>query len=213
MNALVFLGIQGSGKGTQANIIAERLGYYHINIGDLFRKQVKEGTAIGIQVSNIIQRGDLVSDELVFEVISATLSTECRGLIFDGFPRTLAQAEFLRQHYKVLRVYYLDLREDDAIARIADRLVCKKCSSNYNTQSMIPQVAGICDNCGGELISRPDDNPEAIHKRFEEFYKETFPLKEYFEQLDLLTMVEANASIDEITANIYQDIIQINGLQ
>ena len=118
IDVIVFLGIQGSGKGTQAELLAEKTGFQHINIGDLFREQISKQTELGKKVQSIIAKGELVNEELVFELVNSSLSTSCPGVIFDGFPRTQAQAEYLLQHYNVLRVYYLELTETEAIERI-----------------------------------------------------------------------------------------------
>jgi adenylate kinase len=121
IDAIVFLGIQGSGKGTQAKLLAEHTGFWHLNMGDLLREKSAHDSALGREVKRIIDGGDLVSDELIFQLIGQSLSDECPGIIFDGFPRTLPQAEYLIQHFRLARVYYLDLAENEAIARIEGR--------------------------------------------------------------------------------------------
>ena len=211
MDVVVFLGIQGSGKGTQAMLLAKKLEYTHINIGDIFRKHISEGTELGKQVEHIIHAGELVSDELVFDLVNATITGKCKGLIFDGFPRTKAQAEFLLTHYNVLRVYYLEIGEAEALDRISTRLVCKGCGSNFNNKSHLPMVEGICDHCGHKLMIRPDDKPAAIHKRFKEFFKETHPLKGFFAERNLLMELHASSPIKEITTAITKDIASLRG--
>lgn len=211
MDVIVFIGIQGSGKGTQAKVFAERLSFTHINIGELFRKNIKENTAIGESVKSIIQNGELVSDDLVFEVIRSTITGKCKGLIFDGFPRTLAQAEYLLNHFDLMRVYYLQITEMEAVSRISTRLLCTNCGTNFNTISNLPLVDGVCDVCGSQLVTRPDDNPAAIHKRFREFYKETYPLKKFFEERNLLTEIDANDSIDIVTSSIQSHMENASG--
>ncbi len=206
MNVIVLLGIQGSGKGTQAKLLAQDLGFTHVNIGDLLRRHVTEGTELGEAISHIIQNGDLVDDHLVFDLIDTAVTGKCKGLIFDGFPRTLAQAEYLLQNFDVVRVYYLQLSEEDAIRRISSRMICKDCGTNFNMLSNKPLQEGICDVCGHHLIVRPDDKPQAIHKRFREFYRETYPLKDFFETKGLLIDVEANQKIDEVSHSILEDV-------
>ena len=178
IDVIVFLGIQGSGKGTQAELLAEKIGFQHINIGDLFREQISKQTELGKKVQSIIAKGELVNDELVFELVNSSLSTSCPGVIFDGFPRTQAQAEYLLQHYNVLRVYYLELTETEAIERIEARRLCSSCGATYNIY-----IKNLPENLRCLrlfLIQRTDDNGEAVRKRVNEFYKQTFALKEYF---------------------------------
>ena len=201
-DVIVFLGIQGSGKGTQAKLLAETIGFQHINIGDLFREQVAQGTELGKEVNAIITSGALVSDELVFKLVSRTLKTDAKGVIFDGFPRTPAQAEYLLSHYHVQCVFYLELSEAEAISRIEGRRVCQSCGENYHIQNRRPQREGICDVCGGTLIQRADDSGEAIRKRVGEFYAQTFALKELFAEKQLLVVIPARGSITDIQDEI-----------
>ncbi len=205
-DVIVFLGIQGSGKGTQAKLLADLTGYKHVNIGDLFREQISQKTPMGLKVQAVITRGDLVSDTLVFELVSSVLGSDCQGVIFDGFPRTLAQAEYLIKHYNVKRVFYLDLSEDDAIARIEARRMCSVCGKDFNLLSRKPTIEGKCDSCGGALVQRADDTGEAIKKRVKEFYQQTFKLKEYFGALGVLKEIPALLPIAEIQSLIVSNL-------
>ncbi len=202
MDCIVFFGIQGSGKGTQATLLSEALGFCHINIGDLFRDHTARGTAIGKQVGEVIRSGALVSDDLVFELIRQSTSDNCRGIVFDGFPRTPNQAEYLSAHYRVLQAFFLELSEEAAIARVSARRVCTACGENYNLKTMPPKVDNICDQCSGELSIRQDDRPEAIAKRLKEFYEQTLSLREYFFDQKLLTVIRAEKGISEIADEI-----------
>ncbi len=206
LDVIVFLGIQGSGKGTQADLLAERTGFQHINIGDLFREEVSKQTELGKKVQAIIAKGELVQDDLVFEIVNASLAKNCPGVIFDGFPRTLAQAEYLLRNYNVIRVYYLELSAEDAIARIEARRVCSSCGENYNILSKKPKQEGICDKCGSQLIQRADDSGEAIRQRVKEFYAQTFALKEFFANKGLLRELSARQRIAEIQREIVADL-------
>ncbi len=210
MQCIVFFGIQGSGKGTQAELLSHSLNFQHINTGDLFRDQVSRGTELGLRVREIIGRGELVPDELVFQIVDSVLEPERKGIVFDGFPRTLAQAEFLVRHYEVLRVFFLQLEEADAINRISARRVCGDCGTNYNLKSNRPQRPDLCDKCGGALIIRKDDRPEAISKRFAEFYSQTLALKDFFGEQGLLTEINAGNSIDAIAGEIANTIGNLN---
>lgn len=206
IDAIVFLGIQGSGKGTQAELLAQHTGFLHVNIGDLLREQVSLGTEIGAQVKRIIQRGELAPDEVVFELVDRAIASCCDGIIFDGFPRTLVQADFLMHHYHVIRVYYLDLAKSEAIDRIQGRLICIPCGTNYHIRNHPPKQEGICDTCGGKLITRGDDSPEAIEKRVSAFYEETYMLKSFFEARGTLVSLPATKSIEEVETMILEDI-------
>jgi len=206
LDVIVFLGIQGSGKGTQAELLAERTGFQHINIGDLFREEVHKQTELGKKVQAIIAKGELVQDELVFEIVNASLTTDCAGVVFDGFPRTLAQAEYLLKNYNVRRVYYLELSEEEAIARIEARRLCSSCGETYNILSKKPKQEGICDKCGSPLVQRTDDSGEAIRERVKAFYEQTFALKEYFAEKGLLKEISARKSIEEIQQEIINDL-------
>ena len=162
MQCYVFFGIQGSGKGTQALLLSEELNFQHVNIGDLLRAQVLQQTELGLQAQDIISRGELVPDELVFEIIARSLLPDRQGIVFDGFPRTVKQAEYLVEHFQVLMAFFLELDEATAIERISSRRICRNCGANYNLISNKPLQEDICDECEGILTIRNDDRPEAI---------------------------------------------------
>ncbi|MDD3534792.1 MAG: nucleoside monophosphate kinase [Candidatus Cloacimonetes bacterium] len=205
IDAIVILGIQGSGKGTQAKLLAERIGFYHLNMGELLRAKSAVNNPLGLRVKSVIDKGEMVSDELAFEFIAETFRQEYAGVIFDGFPRTLNQAEYLIQHFRLLKVYYLELNEHDAIARIEGRRICSGCGVNYHLVFHPPQQAGICDECGHLLITRADDSPEATRERIRAFYEQTYMLKSYFERMGYLQNISAEGSIQEIHAVIMAD--------
>ncbi len=209
MKCYAFLGIQGSGKGTQAEKLSKELGYQHINIGDLFRHHIKEETDIGLRVRDIIHRGELVNDELVFKVIRQSIDPQAQGIVFDGFPRTIPQAQHLMDNFELIWVFYLDLPEEIAVERISARRICKDCHQNYNLKTQPPKIADNCDLCGGELIIRRDDSPEGIHKRFLEFYEQTRPLQAFFEEQNVLSVIEADHGIEDIFELIMAEIRSI----
>lgn len=202
MESIVFLGIQGSGKGTQAKLLSKELNYQHVNIGDLFRYHISEQTELGKKVKAVIARGDLVSDDLVFELIRGSIDSVYKGIVFDGFPRTMVQAEYLSDHYDVRHVIYLRLEEDIALARMTSRRNCPACKADYNLISKPPQTEGICDICGTRLVQRADDTKEAIEQRFKEFYSQTWGLVKYFSDRGLLREVSASGSVETIWSEI-----------
>ncbi len=210
MNAIVFLGIQGCGKGTQAKLLSEFTGYQHINIGDLLRKQVTANSDLGNKVKAIIGRGELVPDEVVFEIVSKSLEPSAEGVVFDGFPRTKAQAKYLLSHYNVKRVYFLDLSKEEAIQRISARRICPDCGQNYNLMTQKPVKEGVCDSCKGKLIVRPDDKPASIEKRILEFYEQTYQLKEVFDENNLMVNIPADQDIDSIFTQLKADFSKIS---
>lgn len=209
MKCYVFFGIQGSGKGTQAELLSKELNYQHINIGDLFRTQVALKTALGSKVSEIIRKGELVPDDLVFELVVSSLRPGCEGIVFDGFPRTLMQAEYLIEHFQVMRVFFLELSEETAIGRISSRRVCAACGANYNLVTNSPKIEGKCDACSGELTIRNDDRPEAISKRLKEFYDQTIVLQDFFANHGVLSRIDASGEVDEIASQILDVISKV----
>ncbi len=201
MNIVLF-GIQGSGKGTQASMLSEKLAMKHINLGELFRQEIKSGTEIGNIAKVYIDKGNLVPDEYVYHMIDNYVGLGIKGLIFDGFPRNKDQADYLVKHYHIDFVIYLDLDDTEAKKRITARVRCKKCQQNYNLLATPPKVDGVCDVCGGIVASRDDDTPEAIDQRLRRFHRETKSLIKYFQNHDLLYKVDANDDIEVVNEKI-----------
>jgi adenylate kinase len=199
---IVFLGIQGSGKGTQAQLLCQTKGYTHVNLGELFRGHIINQTNIGQQAQSYLSQGLLVPDEIVFEVISGAIHTKDIGIVLDGFPRTLAQAHFLCDKYHISKVIYLELSDAIAKDRMLARRLCTQCKKDYNINYHRPIVEGVCDDCGGTVICRADDTPELIDNRIALFHHETMPLKDYYESRGKLSVVNTDADIDVIQSNI-----------
>ena len=199
---MIIMGVQGSGKGTQAALLCERFNLKHITTGEIFRYHLKMQTELGKKAQVYIDKGNLVPDELVFEIVASELENSPNGFILDGFPRTVAQAEYLMKQYKIDHVFYLELSDEIAIRRIGSRRVCKSCGANYNIYTLKPKVDGICDQCGGEVIIRSDDTPEAISIRIAKFHEETDVLSSYFDNLGILDRINANQSIDAVDQEI-----------
>jgi adenylate kinase len=201
----VLLGAPGSGKGTQAGIISDRLGIAHIASGDLFREAASKGDEIGRQAQHYMERGLLVPDEVTIRMILERIATaDCaNGFILDGFPRTLDQAKVLdralRETGKAIdKVLYIRVATDELVRRLSGRSICRSCQTPYNEVSSPPKVAGICDLCGGELYQRPDDLPETVRKRIEVYFTETAPLIDYYRKAAKLVEIEGEGEIEEI---------------
>jgi len=187
---LVLLGPAGAGKGTQAVNLAEIYDIPHISTGDIFRKHIKEGTELGKQAKEYMDKGALVPDGLVVEIVKTRfLEGDCdKGFVLDGFPRTVHQAEALKNffkglgwhHYKVIHIY---VEQEELVERIAGRRLCKDCGRIYHIVNMPPKKEGICDKCGGEVYQRSDDNAETVVHRMEVYNTETMPLIDHYDKM------------------------------
>ncbi len=202
----VLLGAPGSGKGTQAGIIADRLGIAHIASGDLFRDAASRGDEIGGQAKYYMERGLLVPDEITIRMILERIdNADCaKGFILDGFPRTLDQAKALDVALKergeaIDKVIYISVATDELVRRLSGRSICKSCQTPYHEVSSPPKVAGICDLCGGELYRRPDDLPQTVRKRIEVYFTETAPLIDYYRKVAKLVEIRGEGEIEEIS--------------
>jgi adenylate kinase len=205
----VLLGAPGSGKGTQAGIIADRLGIYHIASGDLFREAASRGDDIGRQAKHYMERGLLVPDEITIRMILERIAdADCaKGFILDGFPRTLDQAKALdmalRERGEAIdKVLYISVATDELVRRLSGRSICRSCQTPYHEVSSPPKVAGICDLCGGELYRRPDDLPQTVRKRIEVYFTETAPLIDYYRKMAKLVEIKGEGEIEEISERL-----------
>jgi adenylate kinase len=205
--ALIFLGPPGAGKGTQAKRIAKELGVPHLSTGDMLREAVTNGTALGKQAKPIMDRGDLVPDSIVLGMVEERLQrSDCaNGFIFDGFPRTLPQAEELdrilhRRGFGNPLVIEFQVAEDTLIKRVSGRWSCPVGGETYNVYDRPPKVPGICDVDGAKLVQRNDDKPEIVKERFAAYEKQTKPLSEYYRQRGVLKPVDGAQSVDAVTA-------------
>jgi adenylate kinase len=193
MRKYVIMGIQGSGKGTQAKLMAEDLDLEHISVGDIFRWNVQHHTKLGAQVRRIVAGGHLVGDDLVESVVRQRLAEHDwnYGFIVDGFPRSARQAEFFLESYDIDGVINLDLPDAEVHRRILARRLCSQCGLDYNLIAHRPQVPGICDVCGGRLATRDDDNPEALAVRLAQYHEQTKPLIELLQRKEFVVTVDA----------------------
>jgi adenylate kinase len=208
---LILMGAQGAGKGTQAERLAPALNLYHLSTGEAFRAAIIAETELGRLAKGYLDRGDLVPDDLTVGIVASTLDeiaadaspARPSGALFDGFPRTAAQAEGLereleRRNESILAVIEIDVPIADLIQRLSGRRICPVCGAVYHLAFNPPRIAGRCDNDGAELIQRPDDSAEAITRRLDLYFDMTAPLLEYYRQRGLLTTVDGLQSIDDV---------------
>lgn len=204
---IILLGPPGAGKGTQAARLVEHYGMRQLSTGDMLRAAVKAGTPVGLQAKAVMERGELVSDEIVSALIDAELATmdPQSGAIFDGYPRTRQQAEslddILNSHNRSLdHVIELEVNEDALVDRITGRFTCAVCGAGYHDRYKLPKVSGVCDKCGStEFKRRPDDNEETVRLRMQEYRAKTAPVLPLYEERGLVSRVDGMAGIDEVT--------------
>ena len=199
---LVFLGPPGAGKGTQAKRLANDLGLVHISTGDILREAVKNQTPLGKKAKEYMDRGELVPDDLIIALIEEVMPPE-GGVIFDGFPRTIAQAEALdrmlsRKGLKLDAVVLFDVPDEVVVERLSGRRVCPSCGAVYHIKFNPPKEDEICDRCGAKLIQREDDREEVVRNRLEVYRKQTAPLIEYYEGKGILIRLDASKDIEEV---------------
>lgn len=206
---IVLLGPPGSGKGTQATRIEKEFGIPHISTGDIFRYNISRNTPIGLEAKKYIEKGLLVPDDLTLRIVeSRFLEEDCRnGFLLDGFPRTLAQAEaldkVLSEKAKELdAVINLEVSNDIIIHRMTNRRVCKVCGESYNLCFYKPISEGICDKCGGSLITREDDRLETVSNRLKVYKDQTYPLIEYYKEKGVMVTVNGELPADEVFRDI-----------
>ena len=202
---IILLGAQGSGKGTQAELLSQTLGVPHIASGDLFRKAIDEKTELGIKAKAYIDRGELVPDDLTVTMVVKRLEEpDCsQGVLFDGFPRTVAQAEVLDKGLQEVGkqidlAIYLQVLREELLKRLSGRYICKAKQHVYNINTHPPKVAGVCDIDGSELYQRSDDTGEAVQKRLDIFFKETIRLLDYYGNQKKLVEVDGNQDIGQV---------------
>ena len=202
---IILMGPPGAGKGTLAKQLKSALDLVHISTGDMFRENIKAGTALGVLAKSYIDHGDLVPDAVTIEMLKARLSEkDCeKGFLLDGFPRTLPQAEALEKLAKEINrpievVVNLDCDNEELIRRISGRRVCKNCGAPYHIVTMKPKVEGVCDLCGGPLYQRADDNEEALKVRLDHYVKDTKPLLDFYKERGLLESFNSLVGSEEL---------------
>ncbi len=206
---IVLLGAAGAGKGTQAAKLVEAYGLTHISTGDIFRKNVAEGTDLGVEAKRYMDEGQLVPDSVVIAMVKDRLSQpDCDGgFMLDGFPRTLPQAEALSEALSSMgkqldAVVSIEVPRDVLMGRLTSRRQCRGCGRIYNVMGEMPKVEGVCDTCGGEVYQRDDDTVEAATKRLNDYDAITSQLVPYYSAMGLLHVIDGDRSVDDVFADV-----------
>ena len=206
---MVILGAPGAGKGTQAAVLAEKLKAAHIATGDMFRDAQKQETELARQARVYMEKGQLVPDEITIKMVLERISApDCNnGVIFDGFPRNLKQAETLDQAIAgqdktINKVVYIKVSEEELLERLSGRWICRQCQTPYHEVNSPPETPGKCDRCGGELYQRADDTVETIKERLGVYFAQTAPLIDYYTRAGKLLEVDGEGKVDEVRERI-----------
>lgn len=205
MIRIVLFGAPGSGKGTQGDLLEDKYGYKKISTGDLIRAEVKAGSNIGNKVKTIMEKGELVSDEIIIEMVKNRVKQDdiTVGYTMDGFPRTLDQAIALSKIPVEQEVaVFLDVNENAVVERLVSRLTCKSCGAIFNIKNKPPKQEGTCDECGGQLERRKDDNEETIRNRIAVYREQTEPAVKYYRENSTLYEVDADGTVNEIFSRL-----------
>lgn len=200
---LILLGAPGAGKGTQAEVICDKLGVPTISTGNIIREALSKGTEMGIKAKSFIDAGQLVPDEVVIGIIKERLAKDdCKnGFILDGFPRTIPQAEALDAMGVVIdKVIDIEVPDDKIVQRLSGRRVCADCGASYHLEYKKPEKEGICNVCGGKLVQRKDDHPDTVLDRLKVYHEQTETLKDYYSKAGLLKVVEGQEEVAATTA-------------
>ena len=208
---LILIGPPGSGKGTQAELLREKNGFVHYSTGEVFRDHIRRKTPVGLQVEKYVTSGGLVPDSVVLEVVNSFLAENAgKPILFDGFPRTIPQAEgldkVLTEHKLAVDMAVLvDLPDDEVVTRLTARRQCRKCSKIYNLTFKPPKVANACDDCGGELYQRKDDSETVIRDRLATYHQQTEPVLHYYSAQGKLKRIDGALGRDKV----YQEILRL----
>ena len=200
---LILLGAPGAGKGTQAEIISEKLGIPTISTGNIIREAVKAETEMGKQAKAYMDAGQLVPDQVVIGIIRDRLvQDDCKnGFILDGFPRTIPQAQALDEMGVAIdRVIEIHVSDDQIVQRMSGRRVCPSCGASYHLEYKKPEKEGVCNHCGAALVIRKDDSPEVVQERLQVYHAQTEPLKEYYQKTGKLRVVQGQEQVADTTA-------------
>jgi len=200
---ILIIGSQGSGKSTQAELLAKELGFCFFSTGNLFRKAACEKTPFGRKIKNLMESGRLIDDEQTLKLVHNILKNK-EDYVIEGFPRNLFQAKKFK--YSFDKAFFLKISEKEAIKRLTARRVCQKCRANFNLLTKPPKQKNICDKCGAKLTQRPDDTEKAIKQRLNIFYKQTNKVLDYYHKKNILEEIDANRPIKVILQDILSRI-------
>ena len=206
---IVILGPQGSGKGTQAKLLAEKFSLIHLEMGNVLRLKAEEKTPLGEEIAGLINKGLIVPDEITFSLVRNYLTSQNlgKGIIFDGFPRRVSQSEWLdaelaKTGTPIDYLIYLELSKEESLRRLSGRRHCPKCNRNYNLITMPPLKDDLCDDCQVKLETREDETPEAITERLENFQNSTYPVVAYYERQNKVLRINGEASVEDVFKEI-----------
>lgn len=211
MNNIVMIGPQGSGKGTQGELLSKQLEIPIASLGQLLRAETDRNTGLGRDIAGYLQRGEMVPSDIVYHLILDRLEEQDteHGVILDGYPRKIEQAETLddimtRLDRQVTHAFYLDISDDTAVERISGRRVCSnpRCGANYHVENKKPKTAGKCDVCGRDLMIRKDDDPDTVRRRLDLFHQETAPLADYYDKRGIMHRIDATGTIQEVNQTL-----------
>ena len=207
---IVLLGPPGAGKGSLAALVKENIGIAHLSSGDMLREEMKKGSILGLEIKSLIEKGALVSDELITKLVEQKVTGDLRnskGYFLDGFPRTTQQAQDLDRilanvGQSIDFVLCMDASLDVILTRLAGRRVCRKCGTVFHIKNKPPKVTGVCDQCGGELYQRSDDNEETIRKRMQVYESSTKPIIDYYTAQGKLRKIDGNKETDSLRVDL-----------
>ena len=206
---IILLGAPGSGKGTQAEFIEKNLSVRSISTGNIIRSELKSGTKLGLEAKSYIEKGLLLPDEIVINMVKETVAKPeyKNGFILDGFPRTIAQAEALgRLNVNIDKVIDIEVDDQSIINRLSGRRVCENCGASYHLENKKPEKPGTCDKCHSTLIQRKDDQVETKKERLKIYHEQTEPLKEYYKREGKLVKIEGNKSVEETKSLVLKSL-------
>ena len=206
---LILLGAPGAGKGTQAEVISDKLGIPQISTGNILREAVKNGTECGLQAKSYMESGALVPDEVVIGILKDRIAEDdCKkGYILDGFPRTVPQAEALEKMGIVIdKVISIDVPDEKIQARLSGRRVCEKCGASYHIEFNPPKQDGICDKCGGNAVQRKDDAPETVIERLKTYHEQTAPLADFYDKKGKLVRVQGQEEVKDTSRLVLEAV-------
>ena len=211
---VVLTGAPGAGKGTQGDFIVERLGFRKVSTGDALRRQIREGTELGKAVEKVMASGQLVSDDLLYKIVTSEVGTNSKErILLDGYPRNLDQARCLEGAvdipHKVAVAIHLDVSRGDLLGRLSGRRVCESCGKGYHMETDPPQASGKCTVCNGKVIQRPDDMAEKVAVRLDVYDSHTLPILDFYKQRGLYVCIDGTGSTEDVYARLEYQLKQL----